>query len=475
MRSILTVALVIVSLSLLAQPAYRIEMKIKGLKDTTGYLAFQFWEQTYIRDTARFNSKGEILFDGKTALGQGVYFLVLNKTKTFEFVVGQNQKFSLSTSTEDFVRNMVVTGDVDNKLFFENMVFNAERHKEAEPFIKIAQDSSSGEEAKKEARTGYAKINDKVTAYQDEIISRYPETVTARRLKTTKAVIIPDPPRKANGTIDSTFQLRWYREHYFDNFDLADEALLRMPPGTVYRDKMYEYLDKLYLPHPDSVMKGITFIVSKAKKNKETYKYAVLKLVQKYELSNIMGLDRVFVNLVDRYFTSGEMDYWANEKLRKNLKDAADRMRKSLVGETGPNLIMQDAKFAKRAMYDIRNKYTILWIFDPDCPHCKEETPHLVEFYNQNRKKLDIEVFAVSTDTSMAKMRKFVDDMKATWITVNGPRSYLGPHQDLYDAQQTPTLYILDEKKKIIGKKLSPENLGDFFIAYERVEKLKVR
>ena len=64
-----------------------------------------------------------------------MYFLVLNKNKIFEFVVSTDQEFSLSTSTEDYVKNMVVAGDSDNKLFFGNMLYYAERHQEAEPFI----------------------------------------------------------------------------------------------------------------------------------------------------------------------------------------------------------------------------------------------------------------------------------------------------------------------------------------------------
>jgi thiol-disulfide isomerase/thioredoxin len=472
MRHTLTGILLLVSIAVLSQPAYRIEMKINGLKDTTGYLAYHYGESTYIRDTARFNTKGELIFDGQTGLGQGIYFLVMNKTKVFEFVVGANQKFSLATSTDDYVKNMVVAGDIDNKLFFENMMFNMERHKEAEPFIKVAQDSLATEDAKKEARDGYSKVNAKVEAHQDEIIAKYPETLTARIVKSTKSVVIPDPPKLASGKIDSTFQLRWYRQHFFDNFDLADDALIRMPK-PIYRDKIYEYVDKLFAPQPDSLMKAITFLIDKAKKNQETYKYATWMMVMKYQQPEIMGLDRIYVNLYDKYFATGEMNFWANEKLRKDLKESANRMRKSLVGETGPNLIMQDSKFAKRALYDIKNKYSIIYIFDPDCGHCKEETPKLVKFYNENKSKFDIEVFAVSTDTSMLKMRNYIKDMKMPWITVNGPRSYVGPHQDLYDAITTPSLYILDNKKKIIGKKIPAENLGDFFTNYERIEKMK--
>jgi thiol-disulfide isomerase/thioredoxin len=242
-------------------------------------------------------------------------------------------------------------------------------------------------------------------------------------------------------------------------------------PRPIYQEKIYEYLDKLYIPQPDSVWKGIEKIVAKAKKNQETFKYAVWVCVLKYQQPEIMGLDEVYVNLYDKYFASGQMDFWANASLKKNLKDHADRLRKSLVGRTGPNLIMLDGNSKLRSMYDIKNKYTILFIFDPDCGHCREETPKLVEAYAH--KKFDIEVFAVSADTSMAKMRDFVKEFKIKWITVNGPRTKVGSYHELYDAMTTPSLYILDNKKKIIGKKIPTDKVEDFLDKYERMEKAK--
>jgi thiol-disulfide isomerase/thioredoxin len=453
-----------------AQPGYKIDFRIDGLKDTTIYLGYYYGESTFLKDTAKINGRGEFVFDGKEALPQGVYFVVLDKTRIFEMVVGQNQHFSMSTKTSDYVKNMIVTGDPDNKLFFQNMAFNMERHTEAEPFIKILQDSLLSDEAKQEARASFNKINDKVLAYQEEVIAQNPTTLTARIFKANKPVKIPDPPKRPDGTIDSTFQLRWYREHFFDNFDLADDALIRMP-RPMYQEKVNEYLDRLFVPQADSIIKALDFIVSKAKKNQETYKYSVWLGIIKYQAHEIMGLDEVYVSLYDKYFASGQMNFWANEKMRKNLKDHADRLRKSLIGRTGANLIMQDSNFQPRSMYDIKKKYTVLYIFDPDCGHCKEETPKLVNFYN--RKKFDLEVYAVSADSSMAKMRDYIKTMGMKWITVNGPRTYVGSYQDLYDAMTTPSLYVLDDKKKIIGKKIPAEKLEEFLDQYERIERAK--
>lgn len=462
--------ILVLSVSCFAQSGYNLRFKVDGLKDTTAYLGYYYGESTFVKDTARVNSAGEFAFDGKQPLPQGVYFLVLNKTRLFELVVSHTQTFSLETSTSDYVKNMKVTGDIDNKLFFENMIFNMERHKEAEPFIKTIQDSSLTEDQKKEARENFKKINEKVLAYQEDIIARHPKTLTARIFKANKAVKIPDPPKKADGSIDSTFQLRWYREHFFDHFDLADDAYIRMP-RPIYQEKINEYLDKLYAPQADTLKKALSHVIGKAKKNQETYKYAVWVAVLKFQNPEIMGLDEVFVHLNDTYFASGEMNFWANQQMRKNLNDHADRLRKSLIGQKGANLIMQDSNLKPRELYAIKNKYTVLFIFDPDCASCKKETPKLVDFYN--KKKFDVEVYAVSADTSMVKMRNYIKEMNMKWITVNGPRTYVGPYQDLYDANTTPTLYVLDNQKKIIGKKIPAEKLEDFLTQYERVQRLR--
>jgi hypothetical protein len=82
-------------------------------------------------------------------------------------------------------------------------------------------------------------------------------------------------------------------------------------------------------------------------------------------------------------------------------------------------------------------------------------------------------VFAVSADTSMTKMRNYIKEMNMKWITVNGPRTYVGPYQNLYDAKTTPSLYVLDERKKIIGKKIPAEKLDEFLTHYEKFMKEK--
>ncbi|ELR69657.1 Putative thiol-disulfide isomerase [Fulvivirga imtechensis AK7] len=451
-----------------AQEGYNIDFKVEGLSDTTVYLGNFFGESTYVKDTAHVNSKGEFSFSGTKKLEEGVYFLVLNKTRLFDIMVSDDQHFSMTTTHPEYVPNMKVTGDAENEVFFKNLLFNSARNEEAQPFVTVLRDSTSTEAAKAAAKENLEKINQKVIAYQEGILKERPKSLMAKVIRANKRIDIPEAPLLPGGKVDSTFSYRYYKAHYWDNFDLSDPAMLRLSE-PMYRKKVEDYLDRLLIQHPDTLTKAIFQLADKAKSSKDTYKYLVWTATIKYQNPEIMGLDEVFVNLYDKYFASGEMDYWANEQLKNNLKERADQLRLSLVGKKAPNLIMLDENLRAQSLHDLKNKYTIIYFYDPDCGHCKKETPKLSDFADKTT--FDVGIYAVSADTSMAKMKKYINDMNMSkWITVNGPRTYTEHYQKLYDAFTTPTIYVLDNRKTIIAKKIPAERLEDFLTRYEEME-----
>lgn len=456
---------VLFSSQIFAQKAYKIEMQIEGLADTTVLLGNFFGESTYVKDTASVNSQGQFVFEGNRELEEGMYFVVLNKTRLFDFPVGNDKFFSLKTTAPDYAANMQVEGDIDNEVYFDDIKYNIQRNAEAQPYVKILRDSTSTEEELAGAREVLAGINEKVLAHQQEIIAEHPQTIIAKVHKANKRIDVPEAP---SGADEQDFKYQYFKRHYWDYFDLSDPVMLRLST-PIYKEKYNNYLDKLVYQHPDSLIKEIDMLVAKAKDDEDTYKYAVWTAVIKYQYPDIMGLDEVYVHLFDKYFATGEMDFWANAQLKKNLKDRADQLRSSLIGKTAPNLIMLNQNLQQQSLYNIKKDYTVIYFFDPDCGHCKKETPKLVDFYNTT--DFDVEVFAVSADTSMTKMKNYIKDMNMNWITVNGPRTITPPYHQLYDAATTPTIYVLDRDKKIIAKKLPAERLNEFLRRYEEFEK----
>ena len=54
------------------------------------------------------------------------------------------------------------------------------------------------------------------------------------------------------------------------------------------------------------------------------------------------------------------------------------------------------------------------------------------------------------------------------WINVNGPRTLTGELHGQYDIISTPVIYILNEQKEIIAKRLAVEQIEKFLENYYR-------
>lgn len=441
-----------------AQGRYALDFQVSGWADTTVYLGYYYGESTYIKDTAVVDDNGQFSFQADESLPQGMYMLVRGKTKVFEFLVGEDQQFALHTDTADYVSHMKVVEDIDNKVFFENMAYNQVMNQKAQPWVEQIKDSLASDEQKREGQKNLQQLNEQVIAHFKEVSQLNEGKLVSTILKMQQKVEVPEE-------LDKEAQFKYYKKHFWDYIDLSNDALLRLP-NSLYRKKMEDYLDNLFLQSTDSLKVGIEYIVSKAKSNPETYKYAVWNICIKYQNPKYMGQDGLFVFLYDKYFDNGEMDFWANESLKNNLKERADQLRKSLIGGQAQNMIMLDENLQRVSLYDIKKKYTVIYFYDPDCGHCKKETPKLNDFYKNT--KHDVEIFAVSADTSMVKMKKYINDLELTWISANGPRTVTPHYQKLYDANTTPTIYLLDEKKKIIAKKLEAARIEEFLDNYDR-------
>ncbi|MEJ2005868.1 MAG: DUF5106 domain-containing protein [Cyclobacteriaceae bacterium] len=456
-------AFLTLNVSLYGQEAYRIELDVRGMDKEPVILGTFYGESTYVSDTSNYED-GVHVFSGSEPLPRGMYFIARDSRRLLDLVVNEDQKFRLSTDTSDYIMNLVVTGDTDNQLFLEDMKFNAMRNQEAAPFLSVLRDSTASPEARASAQAGLNAINDAVRAHQEDVIREHPNSFMAKIYRAQRRERLPEAEAEQNP--ERAF--RYYKEHYWDNFDLSDPVMLRLNQ-PMFKDKLETYFDNLVVHQSDSIIAEMDRLAKVASENEDTYKYFVWYLTIKYREPRIMGLDEIFVHMNDAYFASGEMDYWANAQLRKNIQDYADRLRNSLIGKKAPEMIMQDENMEKKSLYDIDSKYTIIYFFDPDCHHCKLATPVLNDLYDSD--KFDMEVFAVSTDTSMVKMKDYIRDMGLSWVTVNGPRTFTRPYYELYDALTTPTFYILDADKTIIAKKLPVDRIEEFLTRYEEGKK----
>lgn len=181
-----------------------------------------------------------------------------------------------------------------------------------------------------------------------------------------------------------------------------------------------------------------------------------------------MGQDAVMVKLADDIYLTNKAD-WVPKEFKEDLKKQIELIRPNLIGLKATNLIMDSYKGVYVALDDVEKDFTVLYFWEPDCGHCKEATPKLKAYYEKPR-DYTLEIFAVCTTAEKAKWTKYIEENKLTWI--NGWDPQRNSHFDYYyNVQATPLVYILDRNKKIIAKKISVEEIGNFIDNYRKYYK----
>jgi thiol-disulfide isomerase/thioredoxin len=432
---------------------YEIKLKINGLQDTLCYLANYYGDKQYIKDSARVNAYGNIIFKGNEALPGGIYLFVFPDKTYFELLVEKSQFFSLECDRYDVINTMKIKESQENTDFYNYLQFIGGKSKQMESLnaekSRLTAENQPTDEIMKQIKA----VDNTVIDYKNNFIRTNPKSFLAAIYNASKDVNIPDAPILPNGAIDSTFQFNYYKAHYFDNLDLSDERILRTP---IYHNKLAYYFKNLVIPSPDSLIFECDKIVARARPNKETFKYVVWYLTNTYETSQIMGHDAVFVNMVTKYYTKDQAS-WVDDVTLYKIQDRASILGPILLGKQAKNLVLADTSGNYQSMYNINSPFTVLLFWDPDCGHCKKTVPKVKAFYDKAKNK-GLQVYSINTAVEEQKWKDFIKEHKLNWINVADLKTQNNFRHD-FDIITTPQIFILDKNKKILAKKIDEETM----------------
>lgn len=463
LRLLLISTFSLTTLTSLSSNGYSIKIRVNGIKDTLCYLANYYGDKQYLKDTAKVDLKGQFIFEGKETLPGGIYLVVMPNKTYFEIIINDQKVFALETDTNDYIKNMKVKGSEENQLFYDYLQYINPKGKENERLRKEL-DKIKGDKTKSDSVEVVKKqinhLDQDVINYRLQYIEKYSTTFLAKVFKAMIEPKVPEPPVLENGKIDSSFNFNYYKSHFFDFIDFSDDRLLRTP---LFHNKIKQYVSNLTLQHPDSIINTADYILKKARVNEDIFKYCLVYLLNTYANSNVMGMDAVYVYLVENYYAKGDAA-WLDEAQLYRIIDRAKTLKPLLIGKTAPDMIMKDINGQYQSLHNTDAEYTILCFWDPDCGHCKKEIPKLLELYNKV-KNSSVQVYAVCTEVEENKWRIFISDYKLDWINVADVH-HQSNFRNTYDISSTPVIYLLDRKKEILAKKISVEQLEELLNKY---------
>jgi len=465
---ILSLYILTIATALQGANDYEIKIKINGYKDTVCYLASYYGDQTFLKDTIEIVN-GIATFKGEGSLPGGIYMFVLDADngQFFEFIVNEDRIY-LETEYKDYINKMQVHQSKENQLFYDYMWFLGDQRKKSTQLKNELKELKKGSKKYDSKNEAIKAIDKEVEDYIQKIIVEKSEFFYAQLLKSMKRIDVPEPPRDENGAIiDSNFQFKYYKSHFFDYFNLEDPRLLRTP---IFKNKFNEYTKRLTSQHPDSIIKMTDYLLSKTQNNDEVFKYLLIRFLNKYAESKIMGMDAIYVHLVENYYAKGKAT-WLDSTQLYRITDRASRLKYTLIGNTAPRIVLPDTSKKMQDLYRLDADFTLLYFWDPTCGHCKKVTPKLKKLYD-SLKTESVEVYAVCTEIEEDKWKDYIKENKLEWTNV-ADFEVKHPFRYYYDIQSTPKLYILDRNREIIAKRLGVEQVADFLNDYRKIQARK--
>lgn len=461
----------ILSLTSLWAQGYRIEVELKGLSNDTIILGEYFTSRMIPVDTTVVDQNGRGVFQGTESKVGGLYLVYMDPGHYFDFLLGDDQEIYIGADTSALQGSVTFRGSEDNRIFLEYKNFLQDKRRELE-LLSYGMDSKATAVDSAAIALKQKQINREMEEFMDQIEAEHSSLFVSDFIGATREPFPPEAMLSGERRFDDSVRFFYYREHYFDRFDPFNIRLLHTP---LYEGKIKNYINRAVSQHPDSLIVAVDYLLEGSKQYEELYRYMLITLFNHFAESKFIGMDGVYFHIAEKYYIPDAS--WSSPEFLAKLQDNLDSNKPTLIGKTAPNLIMrqipeehfgmaaQDSAIKKDPhigqdfyIHDVDARFTLLYFWEADCGHCQKTTPALHEIFTRMQDK-GVEVISVHVINSIEGKEKWIDFVNEHhllgWVNCWSP--YSNEFRKVYNLQSYPQLFVLDREKKIIAKRVTPE------------------
>ena len=411
-------------------------------------------DQQFLVDERSSDANGQVQFQKDEPYRQGIYFALLPNNANFQFMITEDQTFTMSTTINDLVGQMKVEGSLDNALFYDNIRYENAYQQQLAPLNEQRNTLDENSAAYQQVEASREALIEKRRTDLQEIFDAHPNSFfTTFKKAGQNPVLRKELPNDA--------QVTAYRMEFWDGVDFSDDRLMNTP---VIYNKMKRYFEELTPQQPDSIILSVERLLERLPSfdQSEYYKYIVNWVALKYEptKTTLMDSEAVFVHMVQNHFTY-DRAFWSDSTNTYALQMRAEEMANSLIGQAGPNVKAPDENGNIQAIYDLEAPYIVVYMYNPDCEHCQEQTPVLVNLYRQWQQQNPalVDVYAIALDTEADIWKDYMRKTGMEWTNVFDPSNR--SIYKTYYVNVTPEIYVLGPERKIIAKNLNVDQIEE--------------
>jgi thiol-disulfide isomerase/thioredoxin len=462
MKTLLLFLLSVLSVCLFSQ-TYSIKAHIKHLPVNKIVLTRIYGDDLYAIDSL-IASGENFSFNLSQNSPVGFYRIILGKTKRAEFMGGAPQSIDLILNQENIAVNsdfnyptdsLEIIQSEENKIYYSFLKKYNQLDYRIQQVYPVIMNYPKSTNFFNSAVDEFDNLQKEQGKLIEEYSLEYPGTYASRIITIYRTPFL-------EGKWTEMERVLYMREHFFDGLDFDDKLLLN---SNLYTKKIIDYLSLYRNPNlmqseqEDLFIEAVDKILSSTNKDREVYGFILNYLVKGFEK---FKFEKVLTHIADNWL--GENCETENRTL---LLKRVDSYRKMALGNIAPDIVLEDIDDKLTALSESGHDFTLVLFWASWCPHCKSMIPELKDWYEKER-DLDMEIIAVSIDTSKTEWQKVIGDNILPWINCNDLSGWNGKAAIDYNIYATPTMFILDKNRKILAK---PVTFYEFLHDVKKIKK----
>jgi thiol-disulfide isomerase/thioredoxin len=405
------------------------------------------------------NGRNYFYFD---SLNSGIYYIVLPDSSSFEFLYDNtfNGKIEITHHAPGTFQLLSAPQPTRDYYTYNQLIRQITTERDSLNFTLRQHDTN--EKAKKKLLKQRQYLDEKEDSLLRAMVLNFENTFLGNYLKPFEKIQVPDFKHQENNRDISdsliwAWRLNYYKKHFMDNLELADPYLINTP---VYTNMVNRYLDKITLQQPEDLKQSISLLVKRASANRITHEFLTNYLLKKYALLKANPLyEAVYLDIIKLYYLEAEAP-WADNNLINVLSREYNQLAPLMLGMKAPQISIEDMNYNIIALDSINSRFIVLYFHNYDCHYCEKVGPEIKKLslkYDKN----NLRVFAICLGEEDDDCRDYVLENGYTSFYNGINREKIASIATSYNIRYTPTIFLLNNQKKIIAKNLNVNQLKE--------------
>ncbi len=439
---------------------WMVQGTIEQAEEGTVWLASYYGDRFRVTDSME-TSSGFFYFVLPEDTPPGIYRIIYAdrigevryQNRFVEFIFnGENMEITVASTESGPVPYF--ENSLENRVYKEFMDFELGYEAEVMGLYGMLYPQRSATEEQDSLVDRYNELQRERDAYMDSLTRQHPDLFAVRIMNAFRSPYIP-------GEMSHVQRIDTLKQCFFDRAAIEDPALLAAP---VYTYKLIDYLS-LYkdrtldmTEQEEQFVQAVDQIMVHVSQDQELRGFVAEFLLEGFEMLN---MEKVQMHLAEYY-----LDEACESDLVELVLSRMEGYKRMAPGEPAPDFVLRDVDGKVHQLSRMQDPWVLLVFWSSTCEACRKLMPELNRWY-LSENTLDLEIVALSIDTSAANFEYLFRQLNPTWITAHDPLGWNGKVATDYHVYATPALFLLDRQRNIVAK---PGSFRQFLRALRKLQ-----